>query len=255
MSNLLLLSPIDLLAGQISASSAAAAFPAGNLVSPKPRKIWRAAAAGAVTLTIDLGADTSIDTVFIGFLNTDSDDVWSIDAATAAAPTGWISMRAAGPVTPGGLWRGRKHALHVNAAPVTRRYVRISLNTTAAAQAGVILIGKAFRTAWNFEYGNGWKVLDQSRVEAMTDGGLSVSRRARVPIWRCTLGDLTDAEALAFLDFLEDRGESGPLLAVEDPDGAGLHGQIHYGLLSDLSWFERVDADKSRADLTIREWR
>lgn len=261
MSNMLIVEPIAIQAGWIAAP-AAAGFPAANLADEQPLVIWKAAAAGAVSVDLDLQADTSLDTVFLGFSNASTSATWEIRAATAAQGTAWLAN--AGSIVLGATQLRasadalgpRYHAFWRAGAALNARHLRINLiNAAAALTAGVLVVGKAFQPGYNHEWQSGRGLEDLSLKERLASGAMSVDPRAIVPIWRWTLGDLTDAELRALWGIARRRGTSRPVLAVEDPDATeGLHERLHYGTLKDLSEYAREAPQKTRWEFAIEEW-
>jgi len=259
MSNLLILDPIDLDPGWITASSAAAGFPASQLANPDPLVIWQSAAGGSLTLDIDLQADTAVDTVYLGYTLPVSDATWEIRGATAAQTTGYLTDPGAvmmavddlvltEAITPyHAFWTGTERTI---------RYLRINItNTGTAFEAGVVLAGKAWRPTWNHEWESGRSLTDLSIKERMPSGNLTVDTRGIVGDWRWTLGDLDDAEVRQLWAILKRHGASRPLLVVEDPDDtAGLNERLHYGVMSDLQRFSRTETQKTKWEFTFEDW-
>lgn len=257
---------LPLVPASITASSAAGAFPDDNLADPQPKVVWQSAVgAGAVTITIDLGADTSIDTVALLFSTLSADATWDVLGASAAAGVGALDDAAsrilgstgAGPRAGVTSRATRFHMLATGTAVVVR-YVRINLNdpTTTTIAAGIAAIGQAWAPFWNYEWGGGRRIDDLSDVQQLDGGELAIWRKAKVPTAKVSWGDMTDAELRALWSILSELGQSEPLLLIEDPDPAvaGLHERIHYGTLVGLDFFERVQANKSRIELKVRQW-
>jgi hypothetical protein len=248
------------------------AFPALQLADPQPKAVLRTAAAPAgqaisAVVAIDLGSDQPIDVVAAMFTNLTSAATWAIWASTAAqgpavetAPQQLLAASAFG-VAP--AVAGRRHALWTAPAPITRRYVRIRLNDTAAnadrfVQLGLALAGRRLALGQgaysNFELGSGRLIQDLSTIRTLPGGETYAERGARVPEWRATWSGVTEAEYREAWALLCAAGESAPVLAVEDPDAApGQPEAMHYGLISGLEFTERVQIDKQRLTLRIRE--
>lgn len=253
---LLILDPIDLAASQITASSALAAFPDDALADPDPKIVFKAAASGAITITVDLQADTAWDTVFLGFTNVDGDDSWAIHRATAAAPSTWVSTLASTTLRSAGAWGQRHHGLAVLAAPVTSRYIRLTTTTTTALTAGVLLVGQRMALTWPQEYGGGRKPVERGLIQPTLGGGIARWKLGRTAAYRMTLGDLTDDELEALWRTVDEHGEMDPVLIVEQYAAASARQpKMHYGRLTGLDYYARTDAQKSRYELIIEEWR
>lgn len=258
--------------GAGSALGINAAFPAAQLADPQPKAVLRTAAAPAgqalsLVLAIDLGSDQPIDMVAAMFTNLTSAATWAIWASTAAqgpavetAPQQLLASSAFGVAA---SVPGRRHALWLATAPITRRHLRIRINDTAAnadrfIQIGLALVGRRLALGQgeyaNFELGSGRRVEDLSIIRQLPGGETHVERAARVPNWRATWSGVTEAHYREAWALLMEAGESAPMLAVEDPDAApGQPEAMHYGLIQGLEFTERVQIDKQRLTLRIRE--
>lgn len=271
MSNGLLVRLVRFGDAAITVSSADADFPKAALGDEQPRVVYRSdelALPATVTITVDLGADTPIGAVGALFTNLSAEATWEVRGATAAQGTGHLADAGSRLFGLGGAVDARIepassttrfHALlHGDAASC--RYVRVTINETAAnldefVEIGVLAIGTNWTPHWNFEWGGGRKVIDLSERHDMPGGALAFWRKARVPVARVTFGDLKPDELAALHTLLLDLGESEPLLFVEDPGAAtGRHEGLHYGVLEGLDFFERKQTDKSKFELTIRQW-
>lgn len=259
MSNLLILDPVPIDGAWLFASSSAASFPVTNLVSPDPLVIWQTALGGALTLDLDLQADTAIDTVFLGYTDPVSSATWEIRGATASEGTGHLTNPGSVIMATDDLilteaispyhafWTGAEH---------TMRHLRINLtNTGANFAAGVLQVGKSWRPTWNYEWESGRSLTDFSAKERLPSGTLSIDTRGIVADFRWTLGDLDDAELRQLWTIMKQHGASRPLLVVEDPDDtAGLNERLHYGVMKDLQRYSRTEAQKTKWEFTFEDW-
>lgn len=256
MANLLILKPAKIAA--ITASRGAAS--SANLLTDDPKEIWVDTADGTVVnIDIDLGAVMPIDTVFLGYVSPPAAGaVWTITggAATYTAST----LKAAGPlraIDSAGQSPSLSHAFATFASQSVR-YVRLALTQTASAgalTAGVVMAGAAFSPVYNKEWGAGRRVIDTGSATGLPSGGFSIVEGARKRSYAWTLGDLSTDE----IDVLEaialDRGETLPLLVVEDPAATtGQRNRIHYGLFQGLKAFERRNVKQTRWEFTVEEW-
>lgn len=261
MKKMIIIEPIALQAAWVT-GAAAAGFPAGNLADAQPLVVWKGSNSGPFTIDIDLQADTSLDTVFLGYTSALSAATWEIRAATAAQGSAFLSNAGAVKLA-ATLFRAsadalgpRYHGFWRAAAPFTARYLRLvitggGLNMTA----GVLVAGKAFEPTYGHEWQSGRGLEDLSVKERLPSGAMSVDPRAIFPTWRWTLGDLTDADVATLWGLVRRRAASWPLLVVEDPEAtAGLHERLHYGTLKDLQEYSREDVDKTRWEFTVEEW-
>lgn len=259
MSNILILEPLPLNAAWLTASDEAAAFPVASLLDPSPLVVWKTTGAGSFTLTIDLQADTELDTVYLGYTNASVSATWAIAGATAAQGPSYIGdpgaviqgatpIRAAEAFAPyHAFWTG---------APRTVRHLRLSVTQSGGAfAAGNLLIGKAWRPSWNYEWEAGRAVADASLKERLPDGSLVIEPRGISGAWTWTFGDLTDAETRQLWRIARTYGLSRPLLVVEDPDAsAGLNERLHYGVFSEIQRYNREAPDKTRWEFTFEDW-
>jgi len=254
--NLLILAPAPIAAIASSRGSGIE-----NLLTPDPREVWADDAVGsAASIDIDFGTARPIDTVFLGH-------VYPLAPATSWTITGGLAGYAELTLKEAGAARANdvvgvpapalSHAFWHGAA-VTVRYLRITIAQPAGAEAltaGVVLAGAAFVPTHNREWGSGRKPIDTSTVTPLLDGGFSVVDGVRKTVWSWTLGDLGDAELDVLYHLALNRGQSQPVLVVEDPEAtAGLRRRLHYGLFQQFQAFERRSYGRTRWELTIEEW-
>ena len=255
MANILILSPVS-----ISAIAASRGSGVANLLSRSPKEVWIDSAVGsAATIDIDLGAATSIDTVYLGYVSPPvAGAVWTITGGLAGyAETTLKASGALRAVDSASRAPSRTHALWTgNAASV--RYIRISVTQpagNAVLSAGVVMVGAAWRPTFNMEWGAGRRVIDTGSATSLPDGGFATVAGARKRAFSFSLGDLSSAEVDALEEMLLDLGETSPALVVEDSDAnTGQRGRIHYGLFQGLKAFERRNPAQTRWELNFEEW-
>jgi hypothetical protein len=255
MSNLLILSPVPIPA--VAASRGSGAM---NLLSADPREVWADSASGtAATIDIDLGVVRTIDTIFLGHvLPPHATATWAITAGAATYTDGVLvgttalrvpDVAGRSPALSHAFWHG---------LPVAVRYIRLTITQpggSPALSAGVLLVGASFVPEYPQEWGSGRKPIDTGSVTSLPNGGFAVVEGVRKAAWSWTLGDLTDAELDALWELALDRGESRPLLVVENfAATAGLRRRIRYGLFRQLRAFERSKPNRTRWELTIEDW-
>jgi hypothetical protein len=252
---LLILAPAAI--ASVAASRGAGA---GNLLSPSPKEVWQDSAAGSpATLDLDLGELTGVDTVFLGHVTPPAaGSSWTITGGV----TGYaeLTLKAAGAlraVDAAGRVPATSHALWTGPAAAVR-YLRISVTQPAGEAplaAGVVMAGAAFVPIFNQEWGAGRRPIDLSSVTQLPDGGFAVVEGARKRAYAWTLGDLSSAEVDRLDAMFEDRGESRPVLVVEDPAATvGQRNRIHYGLFRGLRAFERRNPAQTRWEMSMEEW-
>lgn len=263
MSSLIIVQPLALAAANVSASRGTGP---GNLATRDPKEVWADSAVGAAaTLTVDLGAAKTIDTILLGYLSPPAAGAtWSITGGTVTAGDAVIQAATAlrvpdvagdAPAISHALWRG---------ASRTVRYLAISVTQPAGSAtltAGVLVVGAAFVASLGQEWGGGRQPIDTGTATALPDGGFAVVEGVRKKAYSWTFGDLSIAETEQ-LDLIAGQlGDTAPALVIEDPDvTAGLRRRIHYGLIrkpgggSGWSQYERRNRQQTRWELTIEEW-
>lgn len=261
MSNLLILSPVPIESGDLTASSAALNFPISHLHNPQPKIIWKAGSSGQVDIDIDLKTNTAFDTLFLGHTNADASATWEIRSATEAQGPAHLgnsasihksqsllraSQNADGP-RHHGFWTG---------SLTSRRYIRIRINQTSTPiEAGTLAIGQSFRPRYNYDWGSGRSLTDLSTTRTLRGGQMDVVQDAIIPNWRFVLGNLDDMELETLWKLTRKHGKSTPLLIVEDPDTPlDLQEAMHYGTFRDINAYERRNASKNRWEFTIQHW-
>lgn len=251
-----------------------ASFPVGNLADPQPKTVCQGNTGSnplGIKFDIDLGADTSFDTVAaIGSNMSFASGRWAVWGYTSAA-----GLPAAGAETAGAALFGTAGLGNLGVAPTTlvtrrsgfltgatvsRRYLRIAMQETPAANPdgfvnlGVLCIGQSIPLGYNYELGSGRKIEDQSIVRQLPGGETFSERGGRVPVWRATWSNLTEAEMRNIWSLLQEVGTGGQVLAIEDPDATtGQAERIHYAQIDSLDFIERVQIDKQRIDLRFRD--
>lgn len=267
-------------ASQVTAAASPAgvdsAFPASALANIQPKIVARSGTGGSprqMVIDVDLGADTAIDGVAALHTNLAMDGAWHILGRTAATgPFG-----AAGTETnPDRLFgqtgytafgtvpttrENRRFALAVaSGAGPTVRYVRVFLREATAPfiEIGTLLVLQrlALGQEWNgnFELGSGRRVDDRSQIRALPGGETGIERGGRVPQWRASWSNATEAQYQELWSLFMEAGTSAPILAAEFQDGSpGQAEALHYGLIQSIDFSERVQLDKQRIELRIQE--
>lgn len=227
---------------------------AANLLTSSPREVWRAAAVGTSIIDVDLGAAASIDTIFLGFTNATPDATWSIATMTAPGGVGVFLVAGVRVIRAPGATGKRHHGYVRLAAPVSTRYLRVTVTQVGGAaplQAGVLLVGRTIERP--YEYRAGRVALDLSKKTELIDGGFGISPGAIVSSYRFTLSDLTNEQVEELWMIVMAIGESAPLLIVEGHEALRFS-HLHYGLFQRLEPYEREEAENTRWGLSIRDW-
>lgn len=254
MTNMVLYKPI---APAVVAASTGTG--AANLVTYDPKEAWATAAAGtASNLDFDFGANVSVDSLFIGFIAGGAAPIITWSSGTASytttvnknAVSAYAGSDVAVPLRRHGFWR--------LGAAVNHRYHRVAFDPGAAATAtiGIVAFGLAFQPTYNREWGGGRQPIDTGAKQRLLGGGFGIGEGARKAGFGWVFGDLTDADIAAFYDLAMDRGETRPLILVEDPDPAvtGLNERIHYGLFDRFDRYARQNPNLTRWELSMEQW-
>lgn len=226
-----------------------------NLLTATPKEAATLANNTLPNVVLDLGASVSIDSFFIGYLSRPLDAL-SVLADNANPPTTVVQASFA-PVATSSLYTPVYHHPVVLAAPVTARYVKLSLDTAAGADttAGVICVGKSVQPSWGHEYGSGRPIEDTGNVERLFDGGFGKYDGVVAGGYQWTFGDLSDAELTALFALAKDRGQTREILVIEDPDQTdGLNERTHWGIFDRLETYERQVPGASRYSFKVRDW-
>lgn len=150
----------------------------------------------------------------------------------------------------------RRHGLFRFPA-VLARFITVAFNQPAnpILQVGLLLVGVAFQPTHNREWGSGRQIVDTGSREPLLGGGFGIGEGVRKAVFRWNLGDLTDAEVESLYDMALDRGETRPILVVEDPDATtGLNERIHYGLFDRFDAYERLGPGRTTWALSVTQW-
>ena len=253
MSKLLIIPPMPVMSAAVSRGTGV-----GNLLTADPKEVWADVAAGTSTFTIDLGSVRSIDTILLGYVRQPG-------AAATWSITGGVASAAEQVIVPSSPLRVpdvmddfaiSTHALWHGTA-VTVQYLSIVVNqpTGAALTAGVLLVGKAFVAELGQEWGSGRQPIDTGTATPLPSGGFAIVEGARKRHFTWTFGDLTQDEAERIELIALDRGETAPILVVEDAARtAGLRSRIHYGRFRRWTAFERKNRRQTRWELGVEEW-
>ncbi|QHL90709.1 hypothetical protein GVO57_07495 [Sphingomonas changnyeongensis] len=106
------------------------------------------------------------------------------------------------------------------------------------------------------ERGAGRQLRDSSVKEDLPDGGFAIVEgvvRASLK-WRFV--GLSDASRRRLWALAYRRGETRPVLVIEEPDSeaAGADERIHYGLFDRFDAYERADPNDNAWALSMTEW-
>lgn len=255
MANILIAEPLPIAALATSRGTGGA-----NLLTADPREAWTDSAVGtAATISIDLGVERIVDTLFLGCIfNAALDATWTITGGVTGYNDITVKPLSALCVPDrGARLRTMNHALWTGAEHMVR-YLRVAVAQPAGAPPlaiGALVVSGAFVPTWNKEWGSGRGVKDSATVTRLPSGGVAVAHGARFGTYAWTLGDLSDEEADILYELQLGVGESRPLLVVEDPAATeGLRNRIHYGGLTSLRAFDRRNPAQTSWQLSIEDW-
>jgi hypothetical protein len=254
VSRLLIVEPMRLAAVTASRGTGAA-----NLATRDPKEAWIDAAAGsAATITVDLGAARTIDTIALLYVRPPAAAAsWSIDGGVGAADTPVLATTALRVPDVAGEFEAVSHALWTGAAR-TVRYVTLTVTQPAGSppvSAGVLVIGRAFVAELGQEWGAGRQPIDTGTATALPSGGFSTVEGVRKSLFSWTFGDLTVAETEQLETIALHLGETAPGLVIEDADATpGLRRRIHYGLFKKWRGYERRNRRQTRWEIGIEQW-
>jgi hypothetical protein len=211
-----------------------------------------------VSIDIDLGAIVAVDTVYLGYTIAAADASWTINAGAEGYMDQVLKDSGALRVFDrAGRVPARTHAFWTGAV-ANVRFLRLTLyqpSGSAALSAGILMVGRSWRPAYNIQFGGGRRVIDTGTVAALPDGGFGTVEGVRKREFSWTLGDLSSDEIDSLEDLVLDHGETNPVLVVEQPDAAiGQRAGIHYGLFVALKAFERKNAAQTAQQFVLEEW-
>jgi hypothetical protein len=252
MTTLLIVEPLPFTATSTRGSGAE------NLAASDPKEVWADVATGSASLVIDLGSVRSIDTVFLGYVQSPAATAtWAITGGSFGTAEQVVQSSTTLRVPDAaGTFADRSHALWTGAA-IDVRYLAVTVNQPAGAPAlsvGVFVAGLAATSEHGHEWGAGRRPIDTGSVTSLPSGGFAIVEGARKRALSWTFGDLSTAEVDSLEAIALSRGESAPVLVVEDATrSAGLWSRVHYGL---MKWkaFDRRNRAQTAWDLEVEEW-
>lgn len=254
MSELLIVEPM-----RIAAIAASRGTGAANLATADPKEVWADTATGAMTITVDLGAVRSVDTVLLGYVRPPAAGArWSI--------AGGASAQAQDVVQPDTALRVpdvtddfavRTHALW-HGPTIDLRHLTLTLAQPGGSPpltAGVLVVGRAFEAKLGREWGSGRRPVDTGTVTELPSGGFAVVEGVRKSGLGWTFGDLDDDETDRLEGIARRLGATRPGVVIEDAaPTAGLASRIHYGLFDRWRPYDRRDRAQTKWEVGIQQW-
>ncbi len=241
----------------LTTDSQVATLPLANVADPHLATKWRTTTTTAF-MAADWGAVQEIGVVGLFGSNFTAAATWRIRLSAVAAGAGELLDTG---VVAAGVAAGYGQAVHVLAAAVNARYLRIDLADSGLAALGYFQIGAAWAgRLWtperNFRYGAapGWR--DPS-VKTLSRGGQAyVDLRDRIRAIEFELPALTEAELLdAAFEIDRVAGVGGNILFVPDPGAATQNRRAILGTLDAVEAAPMIAHDRFAHRYVVAERR
>lgn len=263
MTNAWIIKPIDL--GTVTASNTATGYAVTNVENDHLGVVWKAdSGSSSRTLSLDLGADTAVDTaLLLGCTGADADYDWRVKAATAAQgdtfpggsySTGVIDMLAGANFPPSGrgiaLWDD-----DLANVPALSRYLEILIDPpgTAEVTVGRLVLGQRIVLDRNFSFGRAHGVRDLGGSDFSKRGVWLPKTGAKLRSIGLTYSSIHKNEAEdTVLPLIEEVGGSTPITIITDAaaDDNRQRRIFHGPLVGDIGVVERrADRWEWRANL------
>lgn len=228
--------------------------PRTNLLTPSPAEVWVATSLSS-TIFLDLGAERTLDSIYIGATNAAPDTQWRLhilDGPAGAIVSTPVPQRVL-PLT--GATGVRQSAFLRTAVPFTARYLSIVFTKAAdpKLQVGNLVLGLAMELP--YAMGAGRTPVDLSRRLSMISGGFGIEPGAMKSAFSFSLVDLDDATFEAIWAIVIDRGTVRPLVLVEGYSSASpIAPQVHYCTFEKFERPERESQAATRWSLSVEDW-
>lgn len=247
MSNAAIVRPVTM--PTITASSTASGYAAGNVANDFMGVVWKSSAA-AVTdwLTVDFGADVTIDTILV-LGCTGATAGWTLEvwAATAAQGSSFTTKWTSGTLTflAGSAMTstGRGRALWTaptSGGPPAARYWRVRLNDpsgTSFKVVGRLVMGNRITLARNFQFGAAFALRELGSADWSAHGVFLRRKAVRLRSVGITFGNVYKDEVENVVHpLVEAIGGTDAIALITDPAAhAQRQNRIFFGpLMGDL---------------------
>lgn len=237
--------------GIIGASSAKPTLPASHLQSVHVAELWRSNSSSA-WLMADLGTSKAVDLALLRGVNlTMASEVRvRIGDDPAFATWAYDSGTLSGQCDPkfGSL-------VHILAAAVTGRYVRIDFNDPALGyiQAGRMVVAEGWRPQINMSWGAGRGYETLSRPSQSRSGQIYIDVGAKQRRWSMSF-DTLRPEELDVVELIDIRnGTDIDVFVCADEDSINLGRDSIWGLVKSPTDINRVAIDRNSKSYTIME--
>ena len=221
----------------LTASSAAAGYPASNLKNPFRSKTWKTAGAtaGTAQLVVDHGSAKAVNAIALtgydwasapGTLKVEfnSSDSWGAPAASETLT--WVSA-----TTPGG---NKGSIIKKLSAPLTYQFNRLSVVYAPGDwNLGLMFLGQYFEPAANYNYGYIEEVIDPSLIASTIGGQDHVDEIEKYRRIACGGTLATQAQWVLYQAMLNTVGRRKDLFVAFDYTGEAAERTI-YGKFSKL---------------------
>ncbi len=231
------------------------------LTTPDPKEVWRsedipAGPAPSAVITIDLGAPQSLDTIYLGYLR--GGTMPGVDV-TAGNNADGSDETAIGVVQALAEPLDFSHIVLILDAPIVRRFIKFYIHpnagTASYVEASVVGIGVSLRPSiGGVEYGAGRIVGDTGTAERLPSGGFAIEPGATYTGYQGTLSDLTIEETAQLYALLRRSGSSRTVLFIEAGPEETINERTHWGILTRLEPYERIDPLFTKWGFRIEDW-
>lgn len=218
------------------ASSQQASLPATNLQSPHMAIKWRSATHTGVTLDVDAGSSVPWRAIGLFASNFTPTATWTI---ALGATQGSSGVYSSGSINQNQV-AGYGQAIHVLSAPLSARWLRLTLGDAALSglgyfEIGGIFAGPLFQPARNFQYGRtaGW--IDPSIKSRSKGGQIFADIKPKFRVQDFQFAYLSEQEAFDAEDIDQAAGTVNNVLFIPDPAGAFLTRDCIFGTIEDAS--------------------
>jgi hypothetical protein len=239
-------------ATSLSASSEVVSLPVANLADDHLAVKWRGNGVTAAYVDADFGSALPVGVVGVFGSNFTGTATWRILLSAVAAgagellDTGVMAMNVAA---------GYGQAVHMLAAEISARYLRLEFDDPGLASLGYFEIGAAWagpvwQPARNYAYeaSAGW--VDPSARTKSRGGQVYVDRRAAYRVAELQFRGLTRAELFNSAFEIDRVGIASNVLLVPDPDGSYLNREAILGTVAEVT-----PATRTAHDVFAKTWR
>ena len=225
MANAWVLKPLPL--STVAASSTATGDPT-YLGNDYAGVIWKSALLTSLTLLVDLGADTPVDTLFLFGVKAPTTGTVGVKGATSAQGSGF----GAGAFTDGGsvsIFAGTNRLTSGAGVtlwsapggwPAAVRYLQLTLANSSAStfQVSRIAVGARIALSRNFVFGGAIGVRDLGSLDFSRRGVLMRARGAKLRTASLTFSNVLKSEVEAAVEpLIEQVGNTEPVAIITDP--------------------------------------